>query len=136
MGGKILFVDDDPASGKMINWAMEGLGHNIRIATDGESALEMLNDYIPNVVVCDITMPGIDGYEVCKTMKANPALANTLFIAQTGWHTPERERMSKEAGFDHHLSKPVDVNALLEILFLSMKGKAQAEAARAKAEAS
>lgn len=125
MGGKVLFIDDDPISGKLINWAMEGLGHEIRVATDGEKALEEVRKgYIPNVVVCDICMPGIDGYETCRTMKQHPALTNTLFIAQTGWHTPERAKKSMEAGFDHHLIKPVDVNELLEILCLSMKGKA------------
>ncbi len=126
MNGKILYIDDDIASGKMITWAMEGLGHQVRIATDGTSALAMIDDYIPNIVVCDITMPGMDGYQVCKALKANPNLIDTLFIAQTGWHTKERERLSKEVGFDHHLVKPVDVNALLEILFLSVKGKAEA----------
>lgn len=124
MGGKVLFIDDDPISGKLINWAMEGLGHEVRVTTNGEKALEEVKKgYVPNVVVCDICMPGIDGYEVCRTMKRHPALKNTLFIAQTGWHTPEREKQSKEAGFDHHLVKPVDVNELLEILCLSMKGK-------------
>ena len=103
MNGKILFIDDDIASGKVINWAMEGLGHHVRIASDGASALKMIDDYVPNVVVCDITMPGLDGYQVCKAMKTDPRLADTLFIAQTGWNTPEREKLSKEAGFDHHL---------------------------------
>lgn len=126
MNGKILFIDDDPASGKVITWAMEGLGHQMRIATDGESALKIIDDYTPDIVVCDIVMPGLDGYQVCKVMKANPNLVNTLFIAQTGWDTPEREKLSKEAGFDHHLVKPVDVNALLQILFLSVKGKTAA----------
>jgi CheY-like chemotaxis protein len=126
MNGKILYIDDDVGSGKMINWAMERLGHTVRIATDGASALRMIDDYIPNIVVCDITMPGLDGYQVCKAMKANPSLANTLFIAQTGWHTKERKKLSKQAGFDHHLVKPVDVNALLQILFLSVKGKTEA----------
>jgi CheY-like chemotaxis protein len=126
MNGKILYIDDDVDSGKMITWAMAGLGHEVRIATSGISALEMIDDYIPNIVVCDITMPGLDGYQVCKVMKTNPNLANTLFIAQTGWNSKERKKLSKKAGFDHHLVKPVDVNALLEILFLSVKGKAEA----------
>jgi len=126
MGGKILVIDDDVPSGKMITWAMEGLGHEVRVANDGATALEMLDDYTPNIVVCDITMPGLDGYQVCKAMKMRPRLADTLFIAQTGWHTPERKKLSKEAGFDYHLVKPVDINALLQILFLSVKGKVEA----------
>lgn len=126
MSSKVLFIDDDAVSGKIINWAMEGLGHQIRIATDGADALEMVEDYIPDIVICDITMPGMDGYQVCKAMKENPSLANTLFIAQTGWNTPERIKLSEKAGFDHHLTKPVDVNDLLQILCLSAKGKTTA----------
>jgi CheY-like chemotaxis protein len=54
----------------MITWAMEGLGHQVRIAIDGANALKTIDDYIPNIVVCDITMPGLNGYQVCKAMKA------------------------------------------------------------------
>lgn len=123
MSGEILVIDDNVDSGNLMMWLLESAGHHVRRTKDGKSALEMIQDYVPDVVISDIMMPSINGYEVCLAMKANPNLSNTLFIAHTGWETTERKRLSKQAGFDYHLVKPVKTNVLLEIIDRSIQDK-------------
>ena len=116
MRGKILAIDDNPDSGKMMAWMLECAGHHVRVAKDGRNALEITQNYIPDVVISDIMMPGLNGYEVCMAMKANPDFSDVLFIAHTGWSSPQCKRLSQEVGFDYHLVKPVDPKVLLEII--------------------
>jgi CheY-like chemotaxis protein len=118
MGEKVLVVDDDPPSGKTMMWAMEAMGHEVHLVHDGRSALHEILDFVPGVVLCDIKMPGMLGYEVCEKMKADARLKDTLFIAQTGLDSPLSRRKSLESGFAYYLVKPVDVNALLELVYL------------------
>jgi len=114
---KILVVDDDLPSGTVLKWAMEAMGHEVRLADSGEAALDAIQSFIPDVVLCDINMPGITGYEVCKRMKMDPHLRKTLFVAQTGLSTEESKQLSIQAGFKYHLVKPIDINGLLELVF-------------------
>jgi PAS domain S-box-containing protein len=116
---KVLVVDDSPAVAKTLGWMVELLGHEVRVANDGVSAVIMAHEFVPDVVLLDIGLSGMSGYEVCKKMCADPVLSHTTFIAQTGWGQPEHRRRSKEAGFHHHLVKPIDM-AVLEKLFSSL----------------
>jgi signal transduction histidine kinase/CheY-like chemotaxis protein len=113
---RVLVVDDSVDSAKTLGWMIEFAGHDFRLAHDGKSAIEIAKTYRPEVVLLDIGLPGMNGYEVCKTMRSESGLENTIFIAQTGWGQAEHRRRSKEAGFDHHLVKPVDVNALQHLI--------------------
>ena len=99
-------------------WAMEAMGHDVRLVQDGYSALYEIREFVPDVVLCDIQMPGMLGYEVCKKMKTDIRLKTTLFIAQTGLDSPKSKQKSFKADFNHHLVKPVDINALLELVYL------------------
>ena len=129
MATEILVVDDDLPSGKVLKCAMEAAGHEVCLAIDGESALAQINDFIPEVVLCDINMPGIQGYEVCDRMKADPRLSQTIFIAQTGLASSESKLLSSQAGFQHHLVKPIDINELLELVFIE-RARIKREAAK------
>jgi len=72
--------------------------------------------FIPDLVMLDIGMPGMNGYDLCKLLRENSALANAIFVAQTGWGQPSHIQRSKEVGFNHHLVKPLDLNDLEPII--------------------
>jgi signal transduction histidine kinase/DNA-binding response OmpR family regulator len=113
---RVLVVDDNEASAKTLGWMMEAFGHEIRIAHDGASAIELAKTYCPEIVLLDIGLPKMNGYEVCKLMQTDPLLKDTIFIAQTGWGQAEHRERSKEAGFNHHLVKPIDMKTLEGLL--------------------
>ena len=117
MKTKVLVIDDNLPAGETLKWVMEAAGHEVCLATNGVTALSKIRDFIPDVVLSDISMPKMDGYETCKRMRQDPRLKNTLFIAQTGLDSAHSRRLSQEAGFKHHLIKPVDANHLLELVF-------------------
>ncbi len=99
-------------------WAMQAMGHEVHVVQDGRSALHEIRKLVPDVVLCDLQMPGMLGYEVCEKMREDTRLSETLFIAQTGLTSEQAMRRSREAGFDHHMVKPIDINALLELVYL------------------
>lgn len=112
----VLVVDDNHASAQTLGWMIELLGYEVRLAHDSQSAIDAAQDFLPQAVLLDIGLPGKSGYEVCEQMKKIPALQNTVFIAQTGWGQDEHRRRSQEAGFQHHLVKPVSLQTLEPIL--------------------
>jgi len=113
---RILVVDDNENCAKIMMWTMELLGHTVKMAIDGLAAIELAKSFRPEVVLLDIGLPGMNGYEICQAMRKEPVLQNTVFIAQTGWGQQEHRQRTKDAGFDHHLVKPVDMKALETIL--------------------
>jgi CheY-like chemotaxis protein len=127
MSAKVLVVDDDLPSGQTMMWAMQAMGQEVRMVQDGRSALHAIQTFVPDVVLCDINMPGMLGYEVCRKMKGDPRLKHTLFIAQTGLDSARSRELSRQAGFQYHLVKPIDINALLEIVYLENKKNALCE---------
>jgi signal transduction histidine kinase/ActR/RegA family two-component response regulator len=113
---RILVVDDNEASAKTMMWTMEMLGHTSQIAHDGPSGIELSKSFYPDIVLLDIGLPGMNGYEVCQAMRKDPVLKNTVYVAQTGWGQKEHLERSNAAGFDYHLVKPVDINVLKNII--------------------
>lgn len=113
---RILVVDDNIPSAKTLGWMLELIGHEVQLAHDGLAALEMAKSFIPNVVLLDIGLPKMNGYEVCRRMRQKSILEHTIFVAQTGWGQEEHRRMAKESGFDYHLVKPVDMASLQKLL--------------------
>jgi len=112
---KVLIADDNIASGQTLAWTIELLGCDVRIANSGQAALDTAKEFLPDIVLLDIGMPDMNGYDVCQMMRILPGLEKTLFIAQTGWGQKEHLQRSKEAGFHHHLVKPVKLEDLKEI---------------------
>ena len=91
---------------------LKRFGHDVRCVYDGPSALAAAKDYQPQVVVLDIGLPEMDGYEVAKRMRAISQLHKTRIVAVTGYGQDEDRRRSRDAGFDQHLTKPVDPDVL------------------------
>ncbi len=91
-------------------------GYDVRTAYDGLKVLETALDYRPAVVLLDIGLPGMNGFEVAQQIRQQPTLKNTVLIAMTGYGKESDRQASKAAGFDYHLVKPGDLSKLLEIL--------------------
>lgn len=109
----ILIVDDNIESAKTLGWMVEDIfGHKAALAHNGADAIEHARNHHPDIVLLDIGLPGMNGYEVCKAMKATPGMEQATFIAQTGWGQAEHRQRSKEAGFHFHLVKPLDLQQL------------------------
>jgi len=112
---RILVVDDNEAAAKTIGWAVEAFGYEMQLAHDGLEAIKLATTFRPHVMLLDITMPGMNGYEVCRQLRQKAALQHTVFVAQTGWGS-EHQRLLKEAGFRHHLLKPISIEVLQDLL--------------------
>jgi two-component system CheB/CheR fusion protein len=115
-GLRILIVEDNEALAQTTGWMIEMIGHDYKLAHNGPDAISLSKSYRPDVVMMDIGLPGMNGYDLCALMKAEPHLKNAVFIAQTGWGQDEHRQRAKEAGFDHHLVKPVYLELLQETL--------------------
>ena len=115
-GRRVLVVDDNRDSAESLAQLVQLLGHEVRTAFDGPSALEVAVAFVPEFVLLDIGMPGMDGYEVALHLRQIPLLRNAVLVAQTGWGQEEDRRRSQEVGFDHHLVKPVEMTALQALL--------------------
>jgi CheY-like chemotaxis protein len=92
------------------------LGADVALAHSGRQALDTLEAFKPDVVLLDIGMPGMDGYEVARRIRANAANRHIQLIALTGWGQDEDRQRSAAAGFNHHLVKPADVDQLRQLL--------------------
>lgn len=113
---RVLVVDDNRESARTLGQLIELLGHQSSVAFDGPEALALAEQQVPDLVLMDIGMPDMNGYQVCARMKQMPALHATIMVAQTGWSEKRHNLLSREAGFDHHLVKPIELQALEHLL--------------------
>ena len=113
---RVLVVDDNFDNARTLSRLLRLLGHDVRVAYDGHEAIEVARVHRPEIVLLDIGLPVMDGYEVAKRLRTEEGCREALIIAVSGYGQPEDLSRSKEAGFDHHLIKPVDYDALM-ILF-------------------
>jgi PAS domain S-box-containing protein len=113
---KILVVDDNRDSVESLAMLLKLMGHATVVAMDGREALEKAAAARPDVVLLDIGLPGMNGYEACRRIRAEDWGRDMVLIAQTGWGQEEDRRRSEEVGFDAHLVKPVDPAALTKLL--------------------
>ena len=113
---RILIVDDSRDGGESLATLLRVLGAEVALAHSGRHALECVDAFRPDVVLLDIGMPGMDGYEVARRIRANPANRDMSLIALTGWGQDEDRRRSVAAGFNHHLVKPADIEQLRQLL--------------------
>ena len=113
---RVLLVDDNVDSVSILSMLVQESGHEVRTAYDGASALEAALDYLPHVVLLDIGLPGLNGFEVAQRIRQQPALQHVVLIALTGYGQESDRQQSQEAGFDHHLVKPADFGKVLQIL--------------------
>ncbi len=113
---RILIVDDNQDGADSLATILNFSGHETHTAYEGGQALTAATEFRPQVVILDIGLPRMNGYEVCRRLREQPG-GNTLFIiAQTGWAQEETRKLAAEAGFDHHLVKPVEIAELMALL--------------------
>jgi PAS domain S-box-containing protein len=115
-GRRLLVVDDNKDAASSLAILLRLRGHEVRVVHDGASALETAASYRPNMIFLDIGMPGMDGYEVAGRLRQRPGLESVVIAALTGWGQLADRQRSKDAGIDHHLVKPVDSQALEDVL--------------------
>ncbi|MGH7825080.1 MAG: response regulator [Candidatus Binatia bacterium] len=120
---RVLIVDDSHVQAKSLGMLLELMGHDVRLAYDGPGALELSATFVPDVALIDVGLPGMNGYEVARRIRERPELRHIVLIAQTGWAREEDRENSREAGFDHHLSKPIDHELLEKILAMPTAGR-------------
>jgi signal transduction histidine kinase/CheY-like chemotaxis protein len=113
---RILVVDDLAASAETLMTLLEMEGFKVRVAHEGQQALDIAREFRPDVVLLDIGLPGMNGFEVAHGLRGQPECQNALLIALTGYGEAESRSRSAQAGFDFHMVKPADVNALLSML--------------------
>jgi signal transduction histidine kinase len=113
---KVLVVDDGVEVAQTVGWMLEEIGHDYFLVHDGREALQAAKDFGAEVVLLDIGLPGMDGYAVCRAFRRDELFKNTPIIAQTGWGQERDKSLASEAGFDHHLVKPVALEDLERLL--------------------
>ncbi len=113
---RVLVVDDNPDAGDSLAMILEVLGAEVRVARSGAEAIEMFGAYRPSVVLLDIGMPGMNGYDVARALRRGFPDHGATLVALTGWGQEDDRRRAREAGFDHHLVKPADLDVLQHLL--------------------
>jgi CheY-like chemotaxis protein len=113
---RVLVVDDNVDSAESIAQVLSLWGYEARTAYDGLAAIDAARSYHPRVILLDIGLPKMDGWEVAQALRKDQDLSGMMLIALTGYGTEEDRRRSKEAGIDLHFTKPVDLGSLRDIL--------------------
>lgn len=113
---RVLVVDDNRDSAESLALVLKTAGHEVRIANAPGEALKIMPSFLPKVIILDIGLPEMDGYELCRRMGERFDLTGVMLIALTGWGQMQDLQMSKRAGFHHHLVKPVDPGYLIHLL--------------------
>jgi two-component system, sensor histidine kinase len=113
---RIVLIEDNEDSREMLRVSLEMAGHEVGIAADGPSGLDLIQQRAPDVVLVDVGLPGMDGHEVARRIRAMPEGRRMRVIALTGYGQQEDRRRSRESGFDAHLVKPIDPAGLMSAL--------------------
>jgi signal transduction histidine kinase len=113
---KVLVIDDNIEVAQTVGWMLEEIGHQYHLVHDGREALQAARAFRPDAILLDIGLPVMDGYAVCRAFRQDDLFKDALIIAQTGWGQQRDKTLASEAGFDHHLVKPVAYDDLERIL--------------------
>ncbi len=114
--GGVVVVEDNPDAAESLVMLLELLGHHVRVFGDGLSALAAVNANPPDVMIVDIGLPGIDGFEVARRARREKALARVVLVALPGYGCEDDERDAIAAGFDRYLVKPVEPDAIQSLV--------------------
>jgi signal transduction histidine kinase len=115
-GLRILVADDNRDAAETMSVLLEVLGHQVRRVHDGEAAVDEAAAFDPQLVLLDIGMPKLNGYETCRRIREQAGGAGRTVVAVTGWGQPQDVQSARDAGFDRHMVKPLDVNVLMELI--------------------
>jgi CheY-like chemotaxis protein len=113
---RVLVVEDNDDVARSLAMLLELWGHDAEIVDRAETALKAVQTHRPAVVLMDIGLPGVDGYEVARMLRRQEGCDSLMLVAMTGYGQEEDRRRAREAGFDHHLVKPVDPDVLQQLL--------------------
>jgi PAS domain S-box-containing protein len=113
---RVLIVEDNRDAAESLKMLLELLGHETRVASTGPEGVRAAKDWTPDIVLCDIGLPGLDGYGVARELRLDPTTARARLVALTGYGSDDDRRRSRQAGFDHHLTKPAEPEILLGLL--------------------
>jgi PAS domain S-box-containing protein len=113
---RILVVDDNRDTAGSLAMILQMMGNDTRTAYDGEEAVAAASEFQPDVILLDLDLPKLNGYEVCRRIRKQPGGKELVIIAQTGYGQAEDRRRTHEAGFDYHIVKPLDPDALMDLL--------------------
>jgi two-component system cell cycle response regulator len=124
MPARILIIDDDLASRELMTYLLQAFGHTLRCAHDGAEGLEAVRHEAPDLVLCDVHLPNIDGYEVARQLKGHPTWRTIPLVAVTASAMAHDRRQALAAGFDGYLTKPIDPETFVQQIetFLAAKG--------------
>ena len=104
---RVLIADDNPQNAELLDAHLDGIGYETRITANGEETLSAVKEWAPDVVLLDVMMPKLSGFEVCKRMKADPTTANTAVLMVTALDQPTDVARAFDAGTDDFLTKPI-----------------------------
>jgi two-component system cell cycle response regulator DivK len=121
-GERILIVDDNPINLKLIRLLLSSEGYEARTANDAEEAQEVLRDFRPNLILMDVQLPGMDGLDLTRRLKSDPATRDIVIVALTAYAMKGDDRKTLEAGCDGYIAKPVDTRTLPATVRKYMKG--------------
>ena len=113
---RVLIIEDNQDAADMLATYLRFAGHEVGIAHDGPSGLRLAFEMMPTVILCDIGLPGMNGYQVAQVVRAAPALTQCVLIAVTGYGEVSSRERARQAGFTHHLTKPTDPSLLAELI--------------------
>ncbi len=113
---RILVVDDNKPFAETLSWVLQGNGDLVEIAHNGPAALEAAQRLDPDIVFLDIVLPVMDGYEICKRLRAQSTNPDLKIISQSGFEDAAAEAVKRDACFDVHLSKPIDLTQVVAVL--------------------
>jgi CheY-like chemotaxis protein len=111
-GERILIVDDNPANMKLIGYVLDSRGYQVRTASDATEAVAVLDGWRPKLILMDLQMPGVDGFELTRRLKAAESTRDIVIVAVTAYAMKGDEERARAAGCDGYLSKPIDTRAL------------------------
>jgi CheY-like chemotaxis protein len=112
---RVLVIDDNADAATSLKDVLELGGHDVRVALDGPSGLVAAHTFRPEIVICDIGLPLMDGYQVARALRADAALQGARLVAMSGYAAPEDVERARAAGFDRHVAKPPTLERLASI---------------------
>ncbi len=113
---RVVIVEDNRATADSLRQLLDMAGHEVRVAYDGPDGVKVAQAWPPDFVLCDIGLPGLDGYGVATALRQHPATAKVRLVAITAYGSDEARARSREVGFERHFVKPVDPDVLLDLL--------------------
>ena len=111
-GARILIVEDNPANMKLLSFVLGSRGYDVRTAVDAREALEVLQDFAPQLILMDVQLPGMDGLELTRRLKADPKTREIVVVAVSAYAMKGDEQKARDAGCDGYVTKPIDTRRL------------------------